>query len=461
MFIFPCIYIVSFLIALYKVLHKETDKILLFFILGLPIYITSLSSAFILGFEPIVAVMQSFKEIIVLTALGILLFNRKKKLVLHPVDYLAISFVVITTIYIVLPLGDFSLKEKLLAFKSLSFFPFVYFTGRLADPTSINLNRYFQYICLIAILSTIVLIGEVYTNQHLQVFTGYAEFNYAYFGQEASGSYGLSWTFETANGIKRFASFFGGPLELGTNTLFTISVIAALVTHDKNKIKLNWFIIIAFAMTVLSIIFAFSRASFASYFIILYIYFLITERKKALRIFHYGVIFITLFVMFWLSGDIYDLIITTIDFSDPSSAYHVFQWLDGMEAIGKHPMGLGLGMAGRVSTETGSNIGGENQLLIIGVQTGIIAVLIYILLYAYTISTCFRTFKKTSGKQRKLALALLLVKAGLLIPMFTANIESYIYIAYITWFCTGLLISMNQYSAETSLSSKHEASGKN
>ena len=177
MFIFPCIYIVSFLIALYKVLHKETDKILLFFILGLPIYITSLSSAFILGFEPIVAVMQSFKEIIVLTALGILLFNRKKKLVLHPVDYLAISFVVITTIYIVLPLGDFSLKEKLLAFKSLSFFPFVYFTGRLADPTSINLNRYFQYICLIAILSTIVLIGEVYTNQHLQVFTGYAEFN--------------------------------------------------------------------------------------------------------------------------------------------------------------------------------------------------------------------------------------------------------------------------------------------
>lgn len=448
MFIFPCIYILSFLVALFKVLSKQTDKILLFFVFGLPIYITSLSSAYVIGLGPAIPFLQSFKELIVLLVIGILLFNRKKKLVLHTIDYLALSFITLTLIYIVLPLGDFGFVEKLLAFKSLSFFPFVYFAGRLMDATTVNLNRYFHYICLIAILSTIVLLGEVFYNQHLQIYTGYAAFNEAYFGQEPSGSYGLSWTFETANGIKRFASFFGGPLELGTNTLFTISVITALITQDKNKIKLNWFIIIASIMTVLSIFFAFSRASFASYFIILYTYFVITKRKEALRIFHIGAITIILLIMFWLSGDIYDFIISTIDFSDPSSAYHVFQWLDGLEAIGNKPLGLGLGMAGRVSTETGSNIGGENQLLIIGVQTGIIAVIIYLLIYGFTITTCYKTFQRSTGKQRKMALAILLVKVGLIIPLLTANVESYIYISYISWFCTGLLISMAQAEKE-------------
>ncbi len=457
MFLFPCIYIVSFLVSLYSVIRRKTGEILLFFVFGLPIYITSLSIAFKYGLGGLIPVLQSFKEILVICSLGILLFDRKKKIELHGLDRLMLAFLSLSTLFIFLPLGDFSFLEKLLAFKSLSFFPFIYFTGRLMDPRAVNLNKYFHYICLVAILAAIVLLGEVFMNQHLQVFTGYADFNYYFFGQEASGNYGLSWTFETANGIKRFASFFGGPLELGANTLFTISVIAALATRDDNKIRADWFVIFAFAMTLISIIFAFSRASFASYFIILYIYSHITQKKQWLQIFHYGAIAVTVFVLFWLSGDIYDLIVSTIDFSDTSSAYHVFQWIDGIEAIGSHPLGLGLGMAGRVSIETGSNIGGENQLIIIGVQTGLIGILLYLSIYIYTIACCTRSFKNSTGKQRKLSLALLLVKVGLIIPVLTANVESYIYISYITWFCSGLLVSMVKTTNETALFLKNEA----
>lgn len=451
MFLFPCIYIISFLVSLYQVIRRKTGDLLLFFVFGLPIYITSLSIVFKYGFSSFIPMLQSFKEILIICSLGILLFERKKKIELHLLDWLMLSFLSLSTIYLLLPLGDYSFLEKLLAFKSLSFFPFIYFTGRLMDPQTVNLNKYFHYICLVAILAAIVLVGEVIMDQHLQVFTGYADFNYYFFGQEASGNYGLSWTFETANGIKRFASFFGGPLELGANTLFTISIIAALATTDNNKIRPDWFVIIAFIMTLISIIFAFSRASFASYFIILYIYSQITRKKYWLKLFHYGAIVVTVFVLLWLRGDIYDLIMSTIDFSDSSSAYHVFQWLEGMDAIGSHPLGLGLGMAGRVSIETSSNIGGENQLIIIGVQTGIFAVLIYILLYIYTIRTCIKSFRESIGKQRKLSLVLLLVKVGLIIPVLTANVESYIYIAYITWFCTGLLISMVKSSKENLL----------
>ena len=49
---------------------------------------------------------------------------------------------------------------------------------------------------------------------------------------------------------------------------------------------------------------------------------------------------------------------------------------------------------------------------------------------------------KYKGKIKKLALALLLVKTGMIMPTLTANAESYNYVAYITWFFAGLLVSM-------------------
>ena len=279
MFIILCIYIVSFLISLYRILHKKVENILLFFVFGLPFYFTALSLAFKYGLRELIPFLQSFKEILVICTLGFLLHNREKKIVFNVLDKLIIAFLTISALFLILPLGDFGLMEKLLAFKSLSFFPFIYFAGRLMDPVIVNLNKYFHYICFLAILATIILFGEVWTNQHLQVFTGYADFNYYFFGQESSGNYGLSWTFETSNGIKRFASFFGGPLELGTNTLFTLSIIAALSTNNHNKIKKDGFVIFTLMMTLLSIVFAFSRASFASYFIILFVYSILLNKK--------------------------------------------------------------------------------------------------------------------------------------------------------------------------------------
>jgi hypothetical protein len=52
-------------------------------------------------------------------------------------------------------------------------------------------------------------------------------------------------------------------------------------------------------------------------------------------------------------------------------------------------------------------------------------------------------FKTQTGKIRRLALFIFLVKVGMLIPLFTSEAESYIYISYITWILTGLLINIS------------------
>jgi hypothetical protein len=448
MFILPCIYILSFLIALYRTVRGSPQNILLFFVFGLPLYFTALSIAYMIAGNEPVPFLQAFKEIIVATALTVILIKRKKPVRLQLLDKLVLAFLFYCLLYVLLPLGPFGFTDKLLAFKSLSFFPFVYFTGRLMDAGSVDINKYFHYICFLSILAAIVLLGEVITDEHLQTYTGFSAFNEQFFGQESTGNFGLNWTFETENGIKRFASFFSQPLELGVNTVLAIAVIAGMSTKDDNQLKPDLFVLSTFVMTLLSIVFAFSRASFASYFIILYVYAIITKRKTLLRMFHYGFLAVIVFIFFWLSGDIYELIITTVNFSNSSSAFHILQWLEGIEAIMAHPLGLGLGTAGRVSIETGSNIGGENQLIIIGVQAGVLAIVLYTAIYVYTLRLCTKMFRNSTGKIKKLSLTLLLAKIGLIIPVLTANTEAYIYVMYITWFFTGLLVSVSADPAE-------------
>ena len=45
-------------------------------------------------------------------------------------------------------------------------------------------------------------------------------------------------------------------------------------------------------------------------------------------------------------------------------------------------------------------------------------------------------------------MAVILIKIGLIIPLFTAEIESYIYVSYITWFLSGYMINLIQSKKE-------------
>ncbi|HQS35917.1 MAG TPA: hypothetical protein PLC18_10925 [Sediminibacterium sp.] len=436
LYLIPCVYVFSFLFAGYQLFQHKPQFILRFFIFGLPIYITALSLLNQMGLGGLMPLFQGFKELIVVTALGYLIYHQTSKIQLTLIDKLVLAFFIYTSLYVFLPLGDHGFTQKLLGLKSLSFFPLIYFTGRFIHPKLINLNANFSYILIVSIVAGMVLLLETITNVHLQTYTGYAEFFIRFFDTEPSGNFGLSWTFETSNGLKRFASIYGGPLELGVNTLFTLAALLALYTKDNFKFQLNQLGVIALLVSLLSIVFAISRASFVSYFLMIYVYALVTKKSQLLQVFYYGGIGVV-------------LIIGTINFSDNSSAYHVLQWLDGLEAIAAKPLGMGLGMSGRVSGAVGDNIGGENQLIIIGVQAGIIAVLLYVAIYIALIRFSIQQFKLKKGKIKKLALCLLLIKIGMIIPTFTANAESYVYNAYITWFLAGLLNTLSFYKTET------------
>jgi hypothetical protein len=125
----------------------------------------------------------------------------------------------------------------------------------------------------------------------------------------------------------------------------------------------------------------------------------------------------------------------------------------------QYPFGLGLGSSGRVGISLQGNTGGENQFIILGVQLGIIAMLLYLSVYILLIKNAWKWFYKLAGKEKKVCLALLLMKIGFIIPMMTSELESSSYISYMTWFLSGLFINIIVRHRDKSASDLAKVSG--
>lgn len=442
MFLFPSVYILSFIYALYLLLRNQIKGFLVFIIAGLPLYINALSVSYMYGFSKFIPLMQSFKEIALLVAFIVVILNLKKKPKLHFVDKLMIAFFIYSFLYVLIPIGTYSFTEKVIGFKALAVFPLIYFTGRLCSSETINIKQIFSFVCILSIAAAIVLFFEVFFYTHLHTLSGFMEFSAQYFNAEPSGNYGLIWTFETETGLKRFGSIFSSPLELASSSIVALSVLMALATTKKYKIDFSNLYVISFIATSFCVVFAVSRASFLNYFILIYCFAHITKNKKLVFYFHCFILASVIFIAFFLQGDLFDFIINTLSFKNPSSLGHILEWLNGINAMVQHPLGMGLGSSGRVSMESNDQVGGENQLIIIGVQVGIVALIIYVLIYASLIKSGLQALKNATGKKKRLIMFVILVKIGLIIPLITSYIDTFNYITYLSYFLSGLMINM-------------------
>lgn len=443
MLIFPIIYVLSFLWALKELWEGRKQGVLFFIIFGLSIYTISLSVTHLFGMGFLISYLQPFKEIIILATLGLNFVEMKNKIKFHFIDYLLIFYFVGSLIYALLPIGDFGLGERLIALKSTTFFTLIYAAGRTFNLEKIQISKFYKFILVITIAAVVLVLYEFLTQEHFQTKTGYADFNFYFFDQAVTGNYGLTWTFETETGLKRFASFFANPLEYAGATLISLSCVAGLYTNDRNKLKidsLGWFALLA---SIISIILALSRASFVSYFLMVYCYALITKNRLIVQLFHILFILVAICFCFLLTNeDVYDFVMETITFKNASSLGHIIEWLTGLLSMLQNPFGLGLGSSGRLTAASGLNVGGENQFIIIGVQLGVLFFLVYIILQISLIYYPAKWFKKLKGKEKKIALTLFLLKVGSIIPLLTSEFESYIYVSYICWFITGVFVDV-------------------
>lgn len=448
MFIFPLIFIISFFFALKEIYNGNTSGLLIFIIFGLSMYTTAMSVTFLYGLKDIIPVLQSFKELMILLVLILNLFALRHIPRFHLIDYLILGLFIYLILYAILPIGAQGFFGRLSSLKSISFYFVVYFAGRLFDPKKVYINKYFSFFILLAIGAAIVLIIELVTHTPLQFRSGYFDYVYYFFNLDADGPYGIAVTFHSDSGYTRFASFYTNPLEHAIGSVLAMAIILALFTDDNNKLRISNLGIAGLCATALSIIFALSRAPLASYCLVIYVYALITKRKLIVNTIHVcfaigAAYVIYLFAQFENNHTgLIAVLLNTIDFSDPSSVGHLIQWTEGIISIAQHPLGLGLGTSGVVGASLNENVGGENQFIIMGVQAGLIAVFLDLAIFILFIRISYKWINLLKGKERKLCIAVFLIKVGFFISTLTSELESSSYLSYMNWFLSGLLIAV-------------------
>ena len=142
------------------------------------------------------------------------------------------------------------------------------------------------------------------------------------------------------------------------------------------------------------------------------------------------------------NSDLYDYLISTLTLQEESALGHLIAWIEGLTTIISNPFGVGLGMSGRVAASLGSTIGGENLFIVLGVQVGVVAVLLYAFIHFAVIAYSYKWFPHLEGKEKMVALCIFLLKVGITLPLFTADLGSFSYISYINWFVSGVFINM-------------------
>lgn len=416
----------------------------------LPFYITGLSLTY-LSTESVavVSLFQALKEVVVAVAVLVALGYQKNAwdypFRLQPTDWCMGGFLLLGALYLFFPIGEASLLNKALYFKGMIIPGLIYFLGRNTSFNREEIRTLFSLIFGIAIFGFLLnLVEHFVLNAHLQQFTGYTRYNQVINGLEPSGNFGLTWTFETQAVTKRLASFFSDPLELASSVL--LGFTAGLIWFLTSKKDYRWFYLLVMFCSVGSLVFSSSRAAFGAFFLLLFFVALVFRLYKVLGIGFALLLSFTVYVLFFASEELYYFVLDTLTFENSSSAGHLLEWITALESMISEPMGIGLAMSGNAgSVSEVLRVGGENQFLIYGVQLGWLGMILYLLLLGLGIYYCIAVFYSSPYKSvARLAFVGGVVKFGLLLPLFTANVEIYTYVSWITWWMVGF--SVRQYS---------------
>ncbi len=416
----------------------------------LPFYITSLSVIYLATTSPlIVAIFQTLKEMIVLIAVLVFIFYHRKifdyPLRLQTTDWLMLGFLGLGFLYLLLPIGQASFVNKALYYKSILIPGFVYFLGRNTRFSDLEIKRVFGIIFIIAIGAFVVnLIESFVLNAHIQQFSGYTLYNQAINDIDPTGNFGLTWTFETQAVTKRLAGFFSDPLEMASSVLMGFA--AGLIWFLTTKKEQNWFYLLIMLASLGSLFFSASRAAFVAFFVMIFFVALVFGLYKLIAGGFLALLAFGIYIVFFASEDFYFFVLDTLTFENTSSIGHVVEWLLALNSMVANPLGIGLAMSGNFGSVADElRVGGENQFLIYGVQLGWIGMLLYIGTLATGIILSLRVFYRSENLSvARIAFVGAVTKVGLLLPLFTANVEIYTYVSWITWWMIGY--SVNAYS---------------
>ena len=441
--ILSIIYIGFIGFVLKKIFEGDIYYLLLYILFTLPFYST-LQLIIFKGFNviPFVNLLKYSKDFVFFTGFFILIFGKKESFIerewqLTLLDKLFLGFMTLTLIYTLIPLGSASLLSKMIYAKNIFLMGIIYFLGRHTNIDEQRWRFIVKFIICLIVGSFLLALLEIISGVHLQSILDYGRFNSIMYDVSPTGNYGLSWTFERQGSLPRFAAFFSNPLDFAASLLLFFSVGLNLLLHSKyNSNRLAYLGLLL--LVIFSFFFSYSRGAIIASVILVFLTLFLEKKYFLLRI-ALGLVVLLVTYIFFSSYELDYFVLDTFNFQNTSSLGHLLEWLEGIESMLLHPMGIGLAMSGNANgVEQALKISGENQFLIYGVQMGFLGLFIYISMLFKAIKDSLKVFKDSSKQHvRSISYVAAATKIGLLIPLFTANAELYLFVAFLSWFLIG------------------------
>ncbi|WP_420384938.1 O-antigen ligase family protein [Roseivirga sp.] len=437
------LYIAFFGYTIHQVIRGNLQSVFLYAVTFFPVYALFLTSNFdAFGSPLIIKLIQYSKEVIIFSAFGLWIFGQRRLLDktwdISGLDKIFLAFIGLAILFFALGLGEATVTNRAIYLKNIFLIGIFYCFGRNVNISFREWNKVVKVIFITTILACVLVTFEKAIGTHFHTIAGYAKYNTFFTGEEPQGSYGLAWTFEAEGGRPRYGAFFAHPLELAASMLVVASIgviYLVSVPYRSNKFKYLGFLFCAF----ICLLFAYSRASFASFFLLLGFMALMLRYYKLIGVALSISVIIGIYIVFFAANDILYFVVDTLTFQNSSSLTHIVDWLNAVNSIISNPMGIGLAMSGNAGgVEKDLIVGGENQYLIYGVQMGVIGMLLYIGMLYYGIRNSWRAFRLSpSRRDGVIPFVAASVKFGMLLPLFTANAEAYIYVSLISWWLIG------------------------
>jgi hypothetical protein len=441
--IFLLTYLIGYALVFHRTVNGDLVGILLYTIVFLPVYTVFLCVVYNGIREPyLIAALQYSKEILFFLTFGIIIFGRKRLLTkswdLSRLDLSILLFMALAFAYVLLPIGEASFLNKAIYFKNISLIGLFYLFGRQMQISRSALHLIFKAIFGLAIVAAVVVVVENLANTHLHSLIGYWQYNYDIKEIELHGVFGIGYTFEAQGGQPRYGSFFSNPLEFSASMLVVVAgALIFLLSVRYNTNRLYYLGVLTAAFVCL--LYAYSRATFvAFFFMLIFIAFMLKYYKILSAVMLVGLAII-LYISFFAPRETLYFVLDTLTFQNSSSITHLIDWAQGVQSIIENPMGIGLATSGNTSgVEDELRVGGENQYLIYGVQLGIFGMILYGYILFLAIKHAWKAFRMSSKREEAvIPFVAASVKFGMLLPLFTANVEAYLFISLFSWWLVG------------------------
>lgn len=192
-------------------------------------------------------------------------------------------------------------------------------------------------------------------------------------------------------------------------------------------------------LALLNLAAAYSRASFAAFFSLIFFIALIFRVYKLIGLGFGLALSFVIYIIYLAPLETQYFVIDTITFQNPSSLGHALEWFQAVESMIQSPQGIGLATSGNAGgVEADLQVGGENQFLIYGVQLGVLGLILYTSSIILAILLSLKAYRLAWDEEsRTIPFVASAVKFSLLLPLFTSNVEIYLFVSLSSWWMVG------------------------